>query len=248
MLSRFFSRLRQSRCEATNLPFLAANVLKVRNLDCLKKAMKWTESPNIEYEYLKEFEFLTDLNDRRIRDAEVLGAVCCNGNPKTLLEIGTSYGRATALMAQNASQGIVYTVNIPPEDISEGGKYVTFAPRIEEIGKYYRERKCTNVKQIFVNTKNWIPDLGLIDVAFIDGCHDADYVYNDTIKILANTRPGSVIMWHDFSPELVNVYDWISSVCEGVERLYADGFIKGKILHLVDSWIGLYIVPKDLIK
>lgn len=222
---------------------VSANVLEVRDLGYLKKAMGWTNDPVLEGDYLHDFKYLEDLNGRRLRDAEVLGAACCNNNPKILLEIGTSHGRTTALMAQNASNGIVHTVNIPPEEITEGGKNITFAPSREEIGRYYREKGVTNVRQIFANTRDWEPDFGPIDVVFVDGCHDADFVYNDTRKVLKRCRPGSIIMWHDFNPELARVYHWISDVCEGVERLYAEKLIEGRILHLQDSWVGLYQVP-----
>jgi len=226
-----------------DFPNLNQVVLTVRNLAYLKKVMVWANDPVLEGEHLHAFQYLEDMNDRRIRDAEVLGAACCNGTPKILLEIGTSHGKTTALMAQNATQGIIYTVNIPPEEIAEGGNLVTFAPSRDEIGRYYREEGFTNVKQIFANTKRWEPDFGPIDVAFIDGCHDAEFVYNDTRKILKKCRPGSLILWHDFAPELAKVYSWIGDVCRGVERLYAEGLISGKILHLQDSWVGLYKVP-----
>ncbi|MDF1579413.1 MAG: class I SAM-dependent methyltransferase [Desulfuromonadales bacterium] len=225
-------------------PNLAANVLEVRSLEHMRKAMGWTRDPILEGEHLNAFQYLEDLNDRRICDAEVLGAACCNGDPKILLEIGTSHGRTTALMAQNAPGGIVHTVNILPEEIAEGGKNVTFAPSRDEIGKYYREKGLTNVRQIFANTKNWEPDFGPIDIAFVDGCHDADFVYNDTRKILKQCRPGSIVMWHDFNTELMRVYPWMRDVMTGVERLFADGLLRGRILHLQDSWIGLYQVPK----
>lgn len=225
------------------LLYLESNVLEVRNLSMLMKAMGWSNSPVLE-EDLHIFQYLEDLNDRRLRDAEVLAAACCNGNPKVLLEIGTSHGKTTALMAQNAPSGIVYTVNIPPDEIDEGGTNVTFAPSIEEIGKYYRDKGCQNIKQILANTANWEPDFGPIDVAFIDGCHDADFVYHDTRKILKQCRPGSIVMWHDFNPSLARVYPWIKDVCRGVERLYADGLIRGRVLHLQDSWVGLYKVPE----
>lgn len=224
---------------------LASNVLEVRNLEYLKKAMGWSENPVLEDELIHTFQYLEDLNDRRVRDAEVLGAACCNETPQILLEIGTSHGRTTAMMARNASNGIVYTVNIPPEEIAEGGTNITFAPSREEIGKYYREKGFTNVRQIFANTKSWEPDFGPIDVAFIDGCHDADFVYNDTRKILKKCRPGSLILWHDFAPELMGTYHWISDVCRGIERLYDEGVISGRILHLQDSWVGIYRVPEQ---
>ena len=99
-------------------PNLAANVLEVRNLACLKKAMSWINDPVLEGTHLYAFEYLEDLNDRRLRDAEVIGVACRNGDPKTLLEIGTSHGKTTALMAQNAFGGTVYTINIPPEEIN----------------------------------------------------------------------------------------------------------------------------------
>lgn len=244
MFSRLLNGFKREKYYSNMFPYLSANVLEVRNLDCLSKAMDWRTSPHLEGDHLHEFKFQTDLNDRRIRDAEVLGAACCNGNPKIILEIGTSHGQTTALMAQNAPQSIVYTVNIPPEEISEGGNFVTFSPLMQEIGKYYRDKNCTNVHQIYANTKNWIPDIGPIDIAFIDGCHDADFVFNDTLKILKNCRPGSIIMWHDFNPNLIGVYDWITDVCRGVERLYAKGLIVEKIYHLQDSWVGLYKIPE----
>jgi len=242
LLINFFASKDKSSHWQNKYQHLAENVLEVRNLPCLKKAMGWLNNPILEGEHLHLFEYLEDLNERRLRDAEVIGSACCNGDPKTLLEIGTSHGKTTALMAQNALGGTVYTVNIPPEEIGEGGKNVTFAPSREEIGRYYREQGLDNISQIFANTKNWEPDIGPINVAYIDGCHDADFVYNDTKKVLSRCQSGSIVMWHDFNPILTSVYHWIGDVCTGVERLYSEGILKGKILHLQDSWIGLYRV------
>ena len=102
---------------------------------------------------------------------------------------------------------------------------------------------CANVRQIYANTATWEPDIGPIDVAFIDGCHDADFVFNDSRKVLKHCRPGSAMLWHDFAPELTPVYPWIAEVCSGVERLYRERLISGRILHLRESWVGLYRVP-----
>jgi len=242
MIKQLLANFGRSRHWQDRFPHLAANVLEVRSLGHLKKAMGWVNDPVLEGEHFHAFQYLEDLNDRRLRDAEVLGAVCCNGDPKILLEIGTSHGRTTALMARNAPGGVVHTVNIPPEDIAAGGKNVTFAPSRDEIGKYYREKGLTNVHQILANTARWEPDFGPIDVAFVDGCHDADFVYNDTRKVLKQCRPGSIVMWHDFNPELARVYSWIDEVCQGVERLYAEGLIRDRLLHLEDSWVGIHRV------
>lgn len=243
MLKKAMAKFGRSRHWQDRFPLIAANLLEVRSLTYLEKAMGWKVAPVIEGDYLQEFQYLEDLNDRRLRDAEVIGAACCNGDPKVLLEIGTASGRTTTLMAKNALQAIVHTVNIPPEEIADGGTHVTFALSREDIGRYYRESGCANVQQIYANTKTWTPNIGPIDVAFIDGCHDADFVYNDTRKILDQCRVGGLLLWHDFNPELARVYDWIDEVCTGIERLYADRLIKGRILHLQDSWVGLYRLP-----
>ena len=242
MLGKRLSDAKKRLLYGTVHPQLSRNVLTVRSLEHLKSALNWDVNPRLEEEHLSVFEYLEDLNDRRLRDAEVVGAACCNGDPRILLEIGTSHGKTTALMALNAPNGTVYTVNIPPEEIAEGGKNVTFAPSREDIGRYHRFRRCDNVRQILANTARWEPDFGPIDVVFIDGCHDAEFVYNDTRKVLKQCRPGSIVMWHDFNPNLSTVYHWIRNVCDGVERLYADGLIRGRILHLQDSWVGLYKV------
>lgn len=239
MFNRIFHPRKKDRF---HFPNLLANVLQARSLEHLKKAMGWALDPVFTDTSLHDFHFLEDLNDRRLRDAEVIGAACCNGHPKIILEIGTSHGRTTALMAQNAPGATVYTVNIPPEEIAQGGKNITFAPHRDEIGKYYREMGLVNIRQIIANTARWEPDFGPIDVTFVDGAHDPDFVYNDTRKVLGKCCHGSIIMWHDFNPELLPVYPWIRDVCEGIERLYEEGYLKGRIIHLQDSWIGLYRV------
>ena len=241
-----FQRLKSLIAAQTSVggfPFLRSNVLEVRNIEMLKKAMNWKKHPILGDAYLSSFDYLEDLNDRRIRDAEVIGASCCNHDPRIVLEIGTAHGHTTALMARNAPQADVYTVNIPPDQLQDSGQLNTFAPSLEEIGQYYREQQLTNVIQKLANTATWEPDFGPIDVTFIDGCHDADFVYHDTRKVLSQCRSGSIILWHDFAPELARIYGWIAEVCRGVERLYRKGLIKGRILHLQDSWVGLYKVP-----
>ena len=69
------------------------------------------------------------------------------------------------------------------------------------------------------------------------------FIVGDTRKVLSQCRSGSLILWHDFAPELAKIYSWIAEVCRGVERLYRKGLLKGRILHLQDSWVGLYKVP-----
>jgi predicted O-methyltransferase YrrM len=245
MVAQMLKRFARGMKRVPRFPHLSRNVLEVADLDRLKKAMGWESDPVLEGDHLREFKYFEDLNDRRLRDAEIIGAACCNRSPQTLVEIGTAFGHTTALMAMNAPQGIVHTVNIPPEEITRGGRHISFAPSREEIGRYYREKRLANVRQIFANTATWQPDFQRIDVAFIDGCHDTKFVFNDTRKLLKCCGPGSIILWHDFAPQLASPFPWIASVCKGIDQLFARGLLNGRILHLRDSWVGLYRVPGE---
>jgi len=230
-----------------DFPNLQHSVIELNNFQELKKVFDWKEDPILDRPDIYDFDYIEDVNERRIRDAESLATVMRNVNPKVALEIGTASGKATVLMSVNAPNSRIYTVNIPPEEIAsgEGGKLTTVALEREKIGIAYRQRNLTNITQIFANTAKWEPDIGTIDVAFIDGCHDSNFVYHDTREILKHMKAGSLILWHDFNPGLVKKYHWIHSVCLGVERLCRDGLINGRILHLRDSWVGAYRVPEN---
>ena len=42
------------------------------------------------------------------------------------------------------------------------------------------------------------PFVGRCDVVFVDGSHAYSYVQSDSAKALRMTRPGGVILWHDY--------------------------------------------------
>lgn len=243
-MKRLLKNLRRFMVVVDSFHCLESAVIEVNSVDELRKIFSWQNKPVLDDPTIYEFDSVLDINERRIRDAESLGTVMCNVNPSVALEIGTGRGHSTALMAINAPQAQVYTLNIPPEEIiaGKGGTLTTFAPNREEIGSYYRELKLKNITQILANSALWEPNIGTIDVAFVDGCHDTEFVYNDTRKILKYMKPGSFILWHDFNLNMVKKYSWIRSVCAGVERLYADGLLKDKIFHIRDSWTGIYKV------
>ena len=226
-------------------PRVARFTVDVRDFGCLKTALGWTRDPVLDEPYLFEYARRSDINERRMRDAEVIAGACCNGNPEILLEIGTAAGQTTTIMAMNAPKAAVYTVNIPPEQIRRGGKLVTYAPKSDEIGSYYRSRGCSNIHQILANTSDWQPDFGPIDVSFIDGCHDAKFVFNDTAKVLKYCRPGSILIWHDFCPELALTSFQKANVCAGIEKLFRKRILRGPIYHLRDSWVGLMVVEEQ---
>lgn len=230
-----------------DLPCLERQVIELNSVSELMKLFSWRRQPLLDRPDVHDFQYVEDANERRLRDAETLATVMGNAAADVALEIGTATGIGTVLMAINAPAATVYTVNIPPDEIASGagGRLTTKALSVDEIGRAYRERGLGNVVQILANTANWEPEIGTIDVAFIDGCHDTNFVVRDTRKVLDHMRPGGFILWHDFNPALAKKFEWIGSVCNGVEQLCRKGVIRGRILHVRDSWIGVYRVPEQ---
>ena len=122
---------------------LRRSVIEVNNVTELAKVFGWQQEPLLDDPSIFDFEYPEDVNQRRLRDAESLAVVMRNSNVQIGLEIGTATGHATALMALNAPQAKIFTVNIPPEEILSGadGEHTTIALERDQIGSYYRARK-----------------------------------------------------------------------------------------------------------
>ena len=239
MLKRSKARLR--RILGRELTRVHGATVELNDVGELRKLFGWYDLPELDDPTLHEFEYVEDVNLRRLRDAEVIGTTVRNAGRSVCLEIGTSAGRTTALMAANAPAAVIHTVNIPPAEVVEGqgGTFTTHAIEKAAIGAWYRERGHTNVRQILANTATWEPDIGPIDVAFIDGCHDTDFVFNDTEKVVRHMAPGGFVLWHDYNLALTDTYPWVHSVVLGVEKLLEAGIINTRIFHVRDSWIGV---------
>ncbi len=100
--------------------YLQRAVREVNNLLELKKLFGWNIEPLLDDSNIYEFDNELDLNERRLRDAQSLATIIRNTNPAICLDIGTAEGHSAALMAVNAPQAQIYTINIPPEEILSG--------------------------------------------------------------------------------------------------------------------------------
>jgi len=75
----------------------------------------------------------------------------------------------------------------------------------EVVSRRYREAGFGHrVCQIYCDSRTWDTSAyprDFFDSVLIDGGHSADVVLSDTRKAFEVTRPGALIMWHDFCPD-----------------------------------------------
>lgn len=242
--SRIRSRVRKW-LNVLDFDRLPRMTFELNSAEELRKVFNWEIPCILDDDDAYQYKHVYDINERPRRDAESLATVIRNEGKSVCLDIGTSLGYSAALMALNAPQAQIHTVNIPPAEAvkGEGGTYITTAWEEEKIGSYYRARGFKNIRQILANTASWEPNVGVIDVAFIDGCHDTEFVINDTLKILPHVRPGGFLVWHDCSLQWANI-PWINAVCKGIDQLYRHGVLKAPTYHVHDSWMGIYQIPE----
>jgi predicted O-methyltransferase YrrM len=173
-------------------------------------------------------------------DYEPLMRIARDLPARIVFEIGTAHGNSVANLCRHSPGCKVYTVNAPVEE--QTGRVVTFELTPDEIGRVYRSQGFENrVTQIFANSLHL--DLAkyfsgaVIDLGIVDGCHDADFVVNDFLKVQPFIRPGGVILLHDTHPSMIG---HLFGSYLGCMELRRKGF---DIRHLQDTWWGVWRKP-----
>ncbi len=102
-----------------------------------------------------------------------------------------------------------------------------------EFEKFYYENTPVSdkIKQHFGDSAIFDDTLfhGQMDMIFIDGCHDYDYVLSDTEKALRMIKPGGVIFWHDYSPRMPSNFRELNELAS-----------KLPLVHLKDTRLVAY--------
>jgi len=222
-------------------------ILTVKSIQEFQRHFALPQPGVILEEYIDVVETDCDLHSRRRRDAEVLTTLAANLSAPCL-DLGTSHGHSAFKLATNLQgRGLVHTVNILPEQHHAGsGQLVTHLLAKDEIGAFYRARGVTGIRQIYADTCSWqmpaeLRDLGLV---FVDAAHDTEAVFKDSVLVAPRVRPGGFIVWHDFNPGLRHKFGWIDAVMRGVEEFFRALRYEPEIVHLNDSWMGVWQMPE----
>jgi predicted O-methyltransferase YrrM len=151
--------------------------------------------------------------NRGLRHAEafVLSLITAYLQPRRIFEIGTGSGESTLLMARQAPQAQIDTL-----DLGRAVPALGTQPReppvqnVGAIGCAYRESENSlQITQHFGDSATFDYKMfeGEMDLVFVDGSHTYDYVKSDSRIALSLIQRGGTIVWDD-----------CNYVCPGVSK------------------------------
>jgi hypothetical protein len=243
MLSFFIAKIMNlifSKFKFKSYRYLSPYYFEFENIIEFRTFFGFDEDPLLEEVGTQEIK-LTDINSRSFIDKMVIASIVKNIQPKVSVEIGTAFGETTLLMYNNCKSSTIYTVNAPYEDIQSQrvGKATTFALKDNEIGKLFYSVSKEKIKQFICDSKDFQPPES-IDFAFIDGCHDKEYIKFDTINILRKLSHDGIIVWHDANIKLVDNFYWHKNAIEAIDEMFASSILKFPVFQIRNSFTLIY--------
>lgn len=126
---------------------------------------------------------------RQLSELAALARLMCVLNPRRIFEFGTFVGRMTRLLAVNAPQAEIVTLDLPRDlvkhDVGCEFRGTPEAARITQLSGDSRTFDFSRWK-------------GVMDFVWVDACHDYEFVVADTARALELAAPGAVVAWHDY--------------------------------------------------
>lgn len=130
--------------------------------------------------------------------------------PRQVFEFGTNWGVATTILARNTpADARIRTLDVcremfSAEHLAADPELQMILPR-EHTGWRYRQEPEAGlkVKQVFDDSMTYLmPPEPKCDLILVDACHQFDFIAKDTANALRGIRPGGVVIWHDFYPDV----------------------------------------------
>lgn len=158
-----------------------------------------------------------------IAELNSLLAIIKHLNAKNILEIGTFDGGTTLNIAANIPKGgLVTTIDLPYENSGydiEFSEFMDNKSNSDKVGIQYLYSDYTDrISQVLEDSAkiDYEKLQAPFDIFFIDGCHDYNYVKNDTEKALKYTKKGGVIIWHDYGM-IEDVSNYIDQLAKTID-------------------------------
>lgn len=158
--------------------------------------------------------------------------------PPRVFEIGTFWGLSLVEFSRMLPGAELHSLNILPEQV-EGQPAQGEILELDRIGWYARSKGVPYTQHLgdsrhFDYARLPIP----VDVAFIDGRHEYDYIRNDTDKVLPLIESGGVIAWHDYARH----NSVARTAADAIEKIDRDVF-SGGLTHISGTSLVYWAMP-----
>lgn len=131
--------------------------------------------------------------------------LCRALEPDVVFEIGTFVGYTALHMALNTPDATrIHTLDLPPERRDPTLRTTATDHKLidRDVGPaLFEDSEVSHkVQRHFGDsaTFDYSPWHDAVDLFFVDGAHSYEYVRSDTENAFRCTRPGGVIVWHDY--------------------------------------------------
>lgn len=192
----------------------------------LEEILKGSFTGNINIPW--ELQPRNHLNAHYRFEMEVMAQFCKIQSPKIAFEFGTYEGFTTLVIACNTRDyAKVFTLDFPlgfDPPISydkSNASFVKCRYRLHFKGRL-EERK---IHQIIGDSKkvelSFYKDS--VDLIFVDGCHQASYIENDTNKAFNMLGQGGIILWHDYKTTWPDVTPFLDSLSQKIPLYHIKG-------------------------
>lgn len=163
--------------------------------------------------------------DTPIDELAYLALLCAALRPKVIFEFGTFRGRTALNFALNSPTDCrVFTLDLPRDErdvvLSRVNPADAAIIRASETGRDCLGSDVAHkIEQLYGDSTrfDFRPFYGQVDLVFVDGGHDFEVASSDTRNALAMTRPGGLVVWHDFG-NYGDYHDVIRAVFAEVPR------------------------------
>ena len=150
---------------------------------------------------------------------------------RNVLELGTFNGNTTLQLAANLSDGAaITTLDLPLEStgVSANNSHDSslVVAEARQRHRYEGTAYAERITQVYGNSLE--ADFSTLcsaapDFIFIDAGHSDECVRNDTETSLRILAPGGIIVWHDYSQDWPDVYDYLEELSVRLALRHVEG-------------------------
>lgn len=161
-------------------------------------------------------------------EQHALGALAQILEPKRIMEIGTFDGATTAILARNAPDAEILTLDLPPDQAAVATVAAEVANNAREgVGARFRGTPdADRITQLYGDSTrfDFTPWYGTVDLVFVDAGHEYDAVASDTMNALKLRSSNGIIVWDDYCVYWPGVMQAVDELAPGAFRLHGTEF------------------------